>query len=66
MKGLASEFSISDVNENFCYNTFFKQKKMLTHGSRRKYYDGILEDYKTLIRRKLYPPNQPSLPKESQ
>ena len=27
MKGLASEFLSYDVNERFCYNTFFTQKK---------------------------------------
>ena len=67
MKGLVLEYLSSNLNEKFCYNTFYKQKrKVFTHGSRRKYSNGILEDYKTLMRRKLYPPNKSSIPKESQ
>ena len=67
MKGLASEYLSSDVNEKSCNDTFSQtNKKMFTHGSRRNYYNGILEDYGTLRRRKLHPLNQQSLPKESQ
>ena len=66
MKGLASEFLSSDVYENICYDTFFKQQRYVYLWLKWKFYDGILEKNKTLIRRKLYQQNQPSSPKESQ
>ena len=54
LKELASEFLSSDVNGKLCYDTFFTKKKDVTHGSRRKFYNGILEEDKTKIKRKLY------------
>ena len=65
MKGLVSEFLSYDVNERFCYDSFFTKKKMITHGSRRKFYNGILEENKIKIKRKLFLLNQPCLLMES-